>query len=128
MSKNVSQILTEGRHSLEVLGLKYRHAAWIGLKQSVWQRFEYWCQNCYPSLTLPPAHRLDRGLYSLLEMVVGLEIPLGAHQDTIVINSPVASREGWSFPAWVLRQPIKCGGAGLRSFTELRRPAARGSN
>ena len=127
MSKNVSQILTEGRHSLEVLGLKYRHAAWIGLKQSVWQRFEYWCQNCYPSLTLPPAHRLDRGLYSLLEMVVGLEIPLGAHQDTIVINSPVASREGWSFPAWVLRQPIKCGGAGLRSFTELCRPAFVGA-
>ena len=127
LDDKVTQILAEGRCSLEVLGLKHRHAAWIGLKQSVWQRFEYWCQNCYPSLTLPAAARLDQGLHSLLEMVVGLQIPLGAHLDTTVINTPVASREGWSFPAWVLRQPIKGGGAGLRSFTELCRPAFVGA-
>ena len=55
LEEKVSQILEEGRRSLQILGAEHRHAAWVALKQSIWPRFEYWAQNCYPSQTLPVA-------------------------------------------------------------------------
>ena len=37
------------------------------------------------------------------------------------------TREGWSFAAWVARQPVKLGGMGLRSLGELCHPAFLGT-
>ena len=57
LEEKVDQILEEGRSSLRVLGPMHRHAAWHALKQSIWPRFQYWPQNCYPSQTIPAARR-----------------------------------------------------------------------
>ena len=129
LEEKVTQILGDGQKSLDVLGPEHRHAAWIALKQSIWPRFDYWAQTCYPSHSLPAARRLDAGLHKLLEQVVGFRIPLGAEEGaTLVLPTPLAgSRRNWSFAAWVLRQPVKCGGAGLRTFEETCRPAFAGA-
>ena len=121
----------EGRHSLLVLGPQHRHAAWHAawhaLKQSVLARFDYWAQNCYPSHTIPVARMLDKGLLSLLDLVCGFPVPKGSEQHGISLATPISGREQWSFAEWVVRQPIKCGGMGLRSYTELCRPAYIGA-
>ena len=93
----------------------------------MWSRFGYWVQNCYPSQSIPAAARLDEGLRSLLELTVGLSIPLGRDPDTVIINTAIAGREEWSFSAWVVRQPVKCGGMGLRSYVETCAPAFIGA-
>ena len=130
LEEKVAQILDDGKKSLDVLGPEHRHAAWIALKQSIWPRFDYWAQTCYPSNSLPAARRLDAGLHRLLEQVVGIRIPLGANDDmsTLLLPTPLTgSRRNMSFQAWVLRQPVKCGGAGLRTFEEICRPAFAGA-
>ena len=103
------------------------YAAWQALKQSTWTRFGYWVQNCYPSQSIPAAKMLDEGLHSLLELTVGVSIPLCIDPATIVLDTPIPGREDWSFPAWVMRQPVKCGGMGLRSYVETCGPAFIGA-
>ena len=127
LEEKVDQILEEGRQSLKLLETQHRHAAWHALKQSIWPRFEYWAQNCYPSHSLPAARRLDQGLLSLLELVCGFSIPQGQSQHGITLPTPIPGREQLSFAAWVVRQPVKCGGFGLRSYVELCRPAFIGA-
>ena len=127
LEEKVSQILEEGRRSLQILGAEHRHAAWVALKQSIWPRFEYWAQNCYPSQTLPVARVLDEGLHDLLEQVVGAKVPKGVDPDSITLTTPLLTRSNWSFARWILRQPVKLGGAGLRSYEELCRPAFCGA-
>ena len=70
---------------------------------------------------------LDEGLHSLLELTVGVSIPLKIDPATIVLDTPIPGREDWSFPAWVMRQPVKCGGMGLRSYVETCGPAFIGA-
>ena len=93
LQEKVYQILKEGRHSLEVLGPRHRHAAWQALRLSIWPQFEYWAQNCYPSHTLPAVRVLDEGLLSLLELVCGFSIPQGRDQHGITLATPVLGRE-----------------------------------
>ena len=53
-------------------------------------------------------------------MVCGFDIPtqgLRADGGECKISGPPI-RQGWSFAAWVARQPVKLGGMGLRSFAE----------
>ena len=127
LEDKVDQILEDGRQGLELLGLQHRHAAWHALKQSVWPRFDYFAQNCYPSLTIPVAARLDEGLHSLLELVTGLTIPLSRSEDSVTLSTTIPGREGFPFAAWAVRQPVKCGGLGLRSFVDICRPAFIGA-
>ena len=67
----------------------------------------------------------------MLEEVCGLSIPCQgsgtADSGKCSIQAPGNVREGWSFAAWVARQPIKLGGMGLRSMAELCRPAYLGA-
>ena len=97
------------------------------MKQSVWSRFGYWAQNCYPSQTVSAAALLDDGLRDLLEMTVGLRVPRGRDPDTIVIETTIPGREELSFSDWVIRQPVKCGGMGLRAYVETCAPAFIGA-
>ena len=76
---------------------------------------------------MPVARRLDQGLLSLLELVAGLPVPQGRSEHGITLETPIPGREGWSFAAWVMRQPVKCGGLSLRSYAEMCRPAFLGA-
>ena len=127
LEEKVDQILSEGRKSMGILAHQHRHAAWHALKQSTWTRFGYWIQNCYSSQSIPTATKLDEGLHSLLELPFGLSIPLQRGSSTTVLDTPIPGREEWSFPAWVMRQPVKCGGMGLRSYAETCGPAFIGA-
>ena len=127
LAEKVDQILREGRESLETLGAQHRHAAWHLLKQSIWPRFNYWAANCYPSQTIPASVNLDKGLHSLLEFVTGLTIPQGESPDSITVTTNIPGRREASFAAWVRRQPVKCGGLGLRSYVGVCRPAFIGA-
>ena len=60
-------------------------------------------------------------------MVVGFPVPMIANVDTISIDSGLLNRSDWSFVAWVLRQPIKSAGLGLRAHAETCRPAFIGA-
>ena len=127
LKEKVDKILSDGRQGLELLGSEHRHAAWHALKQSVWPRFDYFAQNCYPSLTIPVAARLDHGLHSLLELVVGFPVPLERSPDSVMLSTNIPGWEGIPFAAWALRQPIKCGGMGLRRYVDICRPAFLGA-
>ena len=130
LMEKVEQIGMEGRMMLEGLQ-EHKHAAWAALKWSVWARFEYWLQHCYPSVTIPAAEELDRQLWSLLETVFGFSIPchgsLATRAWDCVLRVPLEGRQDWTFAAWLLRQPVKLGGLGLRSYAELCRPAFLGA-
>ena len=130
LNEKVDQIVSEARTALERLQ-QNRQAAWVALKCSIWSRFEYWASLCYPSDSIPVAQALDNHLWRLLEEVCGFSILhqglRGADTGESTISSPEGLREGWSFAAWVARQPVKLGGMGLRSLGELCRPAFLGA-
>ena len=64
---------------------------------------------------------------ALLEMTVCLRIPRGRDSDTLVIETTIPGREELSFSDWVIRQPVKCGGMGLRAYVETCAPAFIGA-
>ena len=130
LEEKVEQIVEEGQRSLSLL-LHNRQAAWAALKWSVWPRFEYWAGLCYPSDSLPAAKELDRQLWQLMESVCGTVIPRSSSRATrewdCTLPIDIQGRELATFASWVVRQPVKLGGMGLRSYSELCRPAFYGS-
>ena len=104
-----------------------KKAAWAALKWSVWARFDYWASLCYPSDSIPAAKELDRQLWRLLEGVCGTKIPQTSSLETsswdCVLPVDLPGRESLTFPAWVVRQPVKRGGMGGRSHAETCRVA-----
>ena len=130
LKEKADQIISEARHALELLEA-HRHAAWCALKWSVWARFDFWAQLNYPSDTVPVAEYLDSRLFELLESVSGLAIPKHSSAATrswdCQLTVPVYTRRNWTFAHWVVRQPIKLGGLGLRSYAELCHPAFIGA-
>ena len=114
-------IVEEARQSLGKLQ-GHKQAAWAALKWSVWSRFEYWAGLCYPSDSIPAAKELDRQLWNLLEGVCGTLIPqttsLATRSWDCRLQLEMLGREDWTFSTWVVRQPVKLGGMGLRSYTE----------
>ena len=130
LEEKVQQIVKEAEKSLQLLQ-NHRQAAWVALKWSVWPRFEYWASHCYPSDSIPAARKLDRQLWRLLEGVCGTSIPQVTSRATsswdCVLPVDMPGREDLTFAAWVTRQPVKLGGMGLRSFSEMCRPAFYGA-
>ena len=126
LREKVDGIVSEARGSLTKLQ-DHKQAAWALLKWSVWQRFDYWAGLCYPSDSLPAARSLDEQLHSLLEDTLGFKIPTYSTRETsgwdCPLSVPVPGRNNLCYSSWILRQPIKLGGFGLRSYEELCRPA-----
>ena len=126
LEKKVRQIVEEAEPSLDKLH-HHRQAAWAwawaALKRSVWPRFEYWASHCYPSDYIPVARELDKQLWQLLEGVCGTSIPQVTSRATsswdCKLPVDVPGREDLTFAAWVVRQPVKLGGLGLRSYSEM---------
>ena len=116
--EKVAEIVSDARSAMGSLH-QHRQAAWAALKWSVWPRFEYWAQHCYPSDSVPAAEELDRRLWGVLEDTCGLQIPWQgsptADSGECTISAPGRIRDEWSFAAWVARQPVKMGGDSVMS-------------
>ena len=112
------QILEDARKSAEVLKGD-RQALWAGLRASMNQRFDFWCQLVRPNLVQPVAARLDQQLWKILEAAAGFPIPRAGQplgDDDCPLIVPVQGLEARPFAEWVTRLPIKLHGAGLWKF------------
>ena len=124
------RLLDEARQVQEVLS-KNRQALWVSLRASIQQRFDYWCTLCRPSLVKPIASHLDKELWRILEAAVGCEVPrtdrLLDEGESFVITTPVSGLEARPFAEWVVKQPVRLHGAGLRSHADSCYPAFVGA-
>ena len=121
-------IVSDGQKTAELLSGE-RQSLWSALRCSISQRFDYWLQMCYPSLVLPVAEWLDEQLWKILEIATGFSIPRGATNATwnCQLQMPVVGRSDQSFQHWVVRQPVRLGGFGLRSLKDTVGPAFIGA-
>ena len=93
---------------------------WTVLRSSISQKLDYWLTLVYPSLVRTAAERMDKLQMLVMEKLVGMKIPLqgeGLGWDC-PLWLPIDGLDGRSFQRWVLRQPVKSGGFGLRSNVE----------
>jgi hypothetical protein len=102
-----------------------KQALWVSLKWSMTQRFDYWCQLVRPSLVRPIAAYLDAQLWLVLEAALGFRVPrVGQLLDQdCILPVPVLGMEERPFAEWVVRQPVKMYGMGLRSLEDTCYPA-----
>ena len=79
----------------------------------------------YPSQIQKVASKMDKVLKSVLNDLIGIEVPEkeNGHSWSCPINIPVEGQSGKSFQSWIVRQPIRMGGLGIRSQEEVS-PAA----
>ena len=120
------EIVEDAAKAVEMLG-SHKQSLWSCLRLSICHRFDYWLQLCRPSDILPAATWLDEQLWLILQHAVGFTIPrVGEGRDwDIVLQVP--GREGLTYQEWLVRQPIKCGGMGMRSLVETSRVAFLGA-
>ena len=120
--------VTEIEQEVEAISLvleEERQALWAVLRSSISQKLDYWLTLVYPSLVQEAAARMDMLEIKILEKLIGSHIPLekeGLGWD-LPINVPIENLNGRSFQQFVIRQPIKMGGLGIRSNVETS-PAA----
>ena len=88
-----------------MLAGRSKQALWQMLRLSLSQQFDYWLQNCYPTETEEAAATVDEALWVALEQCVG----------RVLVREGEAQWGGRSFTEFVVRQPSKLGGMGLRS-------------
>ena len=120
LQEKVEEIASCARKAADLLGSD-KQSLWILLKQSLCQQFDYWLQNCYPSQVISVASILDNVLWEIMETAIGNHVPKideGLDWDCPVAV-PVETLRNRSFQHWVMRQPIKLGGMGLRSMLEV---------
>ena len=110
----ISEILTDERQAL-----------WAVLRSSTTHKLDYWLTLVYPCLMKEAATRMDKIQSNVLHSLLGIHIPM--HAEGLAydcpINVPVENLSGRSFQHFVIRQPVKMGGLGIRSNVETS-PAA----
>ena len=118
----VTEVETEVEKVKEVLSDKDSQAVWSILKCSLSQKLDWHLSLCYPSDILEAANRLDNILWSLLEYATNLHIPKseeGLGVECVLEIPELPPRlQGQSFQHWLVQQPIKMGGLGLRLLAE----------
>ena len=117
--------ITDGAERASEVLAGDRQALWAVLKWSISQQFDYWLQLVYPSPVREAASMIDNVLWRVMETAAGGQIPRTDEGKgwECVIDPPIDSLRGRSFQEWVVRQPVKMGGMGLRSLADLS-PAA----
>ena len=102
-----------------------RQAMWTVLRSSISQKLDYWLTLVYPSQVRKAAEDMDKLEMQVMDKLIGVHVPL--HEEGLgwdcPLRLPIMGLNGKSFQHWVLRQPIKMGGFGLRSKVETS-PAA----
>ena len=120
-------IVRDAKRTSEVLR-QDRQALWTALRLSVTQRFGYLQQLVAPSLTEEVAAELDEALWAVLEAACGFQVPRWGEQDGLVLRVPeVPCLDRRTFQEWVVRQPARLHGWGLRSLREVCGPAWLGT-
>ena len=99
-----------------------KQALWSVLRSSLSHKLDYWLTLCYPSHMKSIAERMDELQNRILESLVGQHIPMTAMNNGWAISLPatVDTLKNRSFQHWVIRQPVKMGGLGIRSNVETR--------
>ena len=124
LNEKVSEVAAEVETVTEVLQ-DHHQALWTVLRSSISQKLDYWLSLVYPSQMSAAAQRMDKLQMNVMEIILGMKIPLEGEglgwECPLVL--PIQGLEGRSFQQWVLRQPVKAGGFGLRSNLETS-PAA----
>ena len=124
LHEKLTEIARIAKNTCDILD-EERQALWTVLRLSLSQQLDYWLQLCYPSNIKSAAERMDDILWKVLETAAFSDIP----RKDIQIYRDLATKISipglceTSYQEWVIRQPIKLGGFGLRSQTDLS-PAA----
>ena len=127
--KEIAQrIVDDARKTVEVLASD-RQALWSVFRSSVNARFTYWTDLVRPSLCKPVALWLDKQLWSVLEAALGFSVPQADHLlgSDCVLTVPVFGLEAKPFSQWVVRQPIRLQGMGVRGAEDNCEPGWIGS-
>ena len=124
MPRKIEDIAKGAKNVSNVLG-EERQALWTALRLSLSQQLDYWLQLCYPTDILKAAEKMDKVLWEVLEMTASSHIPRTEEGKgwECVLDVPCQALQGKSFQEWIIRQPVKLGGFGLRSQADLS-PAA----
>ena len=98
-----------------------RQSLWTLLRLSLSQQLDYWLQLCYPSNVRAAANKMDDVLWKVLETTAFSRIPRNDSDSPWenVTKIVIPGLQEQSFQEWVVRQPIKLGGFGLRSQVDL---------
>ena len=101
--------------------------AWVMLSRSLSQQMDYLLTMQYPSDTLEAASLMDSRIWAALgRLAEQSHIPReeeGLGVECVPLVPGVPSLEGRSFQRWLVQQPVKLGGLGLRSLVEVRASA-----
>ena len=99
-----------------------KQALWAVLRSSLSHKFDYWLTLCYPSQVKSAAERMDTLQNRILDSLAGTHIPMQALNNEWAISLPVPdiNLQLRSYQQWVIRQPVKMGGLGIRSNVETR--------
>ena len=124
LDEKVAELEGDVQTVCEVLQDEHQ-SLWTILRSSISQKLDYWLTLVYPSQVQAAAERMDKLQMQVMERLVGMKIPLqgeGLGWDC-PLWLPIDGLDGRSFQQWVLRQPVKMGGLGLRSYMETSLPA-----
>ena len=124
LDMKIEDIAKGAKNATNVLG-EERQALWTALRMSLSQQLDYWLQLCYPTDILKAAEKMDKVLWEVLEMTASSHIPRTEEGKgwECVLDVPCQALQGKSFQEWIIRQPVKLGGFGLRCQADLS-PAA----
>ena len=125
LKMKAKEIISDAEKAMQVLS-QDRQALWSALRLSIQQRFEYLMKLVAPSLCKPVAKELDTALWKILEAACGFKVPKGDGGLLLRLQA-VHSLDLKSFQEWVVRQPVRLYGWGLRSLEDLCGPAYIGT-
>jgi hypothetical protein len=128
LEEKVDEVAAEVEKVVKVLAPKKDYQAmWSILQCSLSQKLDWQLSLNYPSDVAAAASRLDRIFWQVLELCLAQHIPLAEEggQVECVLTAPglPPSLQGRSFQHWLVRQPVRLRGLGLRSLLETS-PAA----
>ena len=126
LGEKVEELIYDIDNIMELLK-EDSHAAWSLLSRSLTQQFDYLLSLQYPSDIAQAAARLDNRIWRAVEQLAGQgHVPReeeGLGFECVPEVPGVPSLAGKSFQRWLLAQPVKLGGCGLRSLVETSAPA-----
>ena len=119
LDEKAQEVVREVEEITEILA-EDSQALWVVLHRSLAHKMDYHLSLCYPSDIKPSATYLDSVFWSMLERVVGQQIPrtnMGWGFECM-LNIPVESMAELSFQELFIRSPIRLRGFGLRSLVQ----------
>lgn len=120
MLSNKMDELEQQAEQIQTVLQNEKQALWAVLRSSFSHKLDYWLTLCYPSQVKGAAERMDALQNRILDSLVGTSIPMEALNNEWAISLPVSDAilQKRSYQHWVVRQPIKMGGLGIRSNVE----------